>query len=207
MRLHALQRMLSSIPGHPSPKVELEQYATPAELAAPLLFEAFTLGDVRGKRVLDLGCGTGVFAIGAKLLGAREVVGLDVDAAALEVARTSAAELGVEVEWREGDVRAWRGRADTVVSNPPFGSQVHGADRPFLEAAFASAPVVYLLHSAPARAFVLAQAERAGFSLANEWALSFDVGLLYKHHGKAKQTVDVRAYRLIGQKNAEGVLT
>lgn len=199
MRLHQLERMLSSLPRHPAPRVELEQYATPAELAAPLLFEAWALGDIEGKRVLDLGCGTGVFAIGASLLGAREVVGLDVDEASLEVARAAARRLGATVEWREGDVRAWRGEADTVVSNPPFGTQAPGADRPFLDAAFASAPVVYLLHSAPARAFVLAQAAAAGMGSTHEWALRFDVAHLYRHHTRATRTLDVTAYRFARQ--------
>lgn len=207
MRLHALQRMLSSIPPHPAPKVELEQYATPADLAAPLLFEAWTLGDIEGKVVVDLGCGTGVFAIGAALLGAREVVGLDVDAAALEVARASASKLGATVDWREGDVRSWTGRADTVVSNPPFGAQTPGADRPFLETAFASAPVAYLLHSAPAREFVVAFAQRSGFAPTHEWALKFDVAHVYRHHTKAKATLDVRAYRFVRQDNVSTIHT
>lgn len=35
--------------------------------------------ELKGKRVLDMGCGTGILAIMASKLGAREVVGIDID--------------------------------------------------------------------------------------------------------------------------------
>ncbi|MEA2554589.1 MAG: ribosomal protein methyltransferase [Fimbriimonadaceae bacterium] len=53
---------------------------------------------VSGARVLDVGCGSGILAIGARLLGAAEVVAVDVDPLAVEVARQNAAVNGVEIE-------------------------------------------------------------------------------------------------------------
>ncbi len=196
MRLRDLERMLSRVPPHPSPKLELEQYATPADLAGPLLHEALALGDVEGKRVVDLGCGTGVFALGASILGAAEVAGVDVDASALAVARREADRLGARVEWVEADVRAWRGAADTVLMNPPFGAQARGADRAFLDAAFRAAPVVYSLHNAGTRAFVEEYAAAAGFRATHAWAMRFALRHTYRHHEKAVQEIDVVALRL-----------
>src|SRR5436309_2474941 len=98
MRQHELERALSRIPPHPKPRADLEQYATPADVAAPLLFEALALGDIEGKHVVDLGAGTGVLAIGAALLGAREIVGVELDEAAAAVAREQAARLGARAE-------------------------------------------------------------------------------------------------------------
>lgn len=48
--------------------------------------------DHAGKRVLDMGCGTGILAIFAVLLGAREVVAIDTEPWTVENARDNAAE-------------------------------------------------------------------------------------------------------------------
>ena len=48
-------------------------------------------GFLVGKRVLDYGCGSGILAIAAAKLGAREVVAVDVDGDALRVTRENAA--------------------------------------------------------------------------------------------------------------------
>ena len=55
--------------------------------------------------VLDLGCGSGILAIGAALLGAREVTGTDIEPVAVEVARENAARNATTaIVWRVGDV-------------------------------------------------------------------------------------------------------
>lgn len=48
-----------------------------------------------GKRVLDLGCGSGILAIGALVLGCREAVGCDIDPKAPDVAEDNAALNGI----------------------------------------------------------------------------------------------------------------
>lgn len=53
--------------------------------------------DFAGKRVLDIGCNSGQFSLLAKQLGAREVVGIDIDETRLQQARTLAANEGLEV--------------------------------------------------------------------------------------------------------------
>ena len=55
--------------------------------------------------VLDLGCGSGILAIGAARLGAGRIAGVDIEPVAIEVARANA-ELNdeAEIEWRVGDV-------------------------------------------------------------------------------------------------------
>jgi ribosomal protein L11 methyltransferase len=57
-----------------------------------------------GKRVLDMGCGTGILAILAARLGAAEVVAVDIEDWTVENARENAALNGVPVEVRLGDV-------------------------------------------------------------------------------------------------------
>lgn len=197
MRLNDLERALSSIPPHPAPRLELEQYATPADLAAPFLFEARALGDVEGRRVVDLGCGTGVLAIGASLLGAASAVGVDVDPVALVVARAASERLGASVvEWVASDVANWSGSAETVVMNPPFGAQERGADRSFLDAAMRTAPTVYTMHNASTRAFVERYVRARGFGVTHAWRLAFALRHQYRHQDKAVREIEVVALRL-----------
>ncbi len=54
---------------------------------------ASSLGE--GPRVLDVGCGSGVLAVAAVLLGAGRAVGVDIDPAAVEVTRATAERNGV----------------------------------------------------------------------------------------------------------------
>jgi predicted nicotinamide N-methyase len=53
---------------------------------------------VRGRRVVDLGTGSGIVALAAKLAGAERVVGVDTDPMALRVLASNALALGVSVE-------------------------------------------------------------------------------------------------------------
>lgn len=54
-------------------------------------------GWVKGKRVMDFGCGSGVVAIAAALAGAREVIACDIDPLAIQASRVNARLNGVEL--------------------------------------------------------------------------------------------------------------
>ena len=142
----ALDRLLRVIPGFSDPQRELEQYPTPPTAALELLERAWQSGDLVGS-VADLGCGTGRLALGAAFLGA-QVIGVELDEAALAVARGAAADADLAVEWRCEPVENWVQRVDTVIMNPPWGAQRPGADRPFLRAALATAANVWSLQPA-----------------------------------------------------------
>jgi putative methylase len=159
MRLNELERKLETVESFPSPSSRLEQYQTPAPLAARLLFHAAMKGNIEGRQVCDLGCGTGILAIGAALLGASEVMGIDADEQAVARARENAGRLGVEVMFFAGnagdpDIHRRVGACDTVVMNPPFGAQKAHADRPFIDTALHIAPVTYGIFNAGSRQFI-----------------------------------------------------
>jgi release factor glutamine methyltransferase len=74
-----------------------------------------------GARVVDVGTGSGAVALACKHERPDlDVVATDVSAAALEVARSNAAALGLDVELREGDLLAGVRDCDAVLSNPPY---------------------------------------------------------------------------------------
>jgi putative methylase len=105
MKLKHLEMTLQRLAGFTRPQAALEQYQTPAPLAARLLYHALMKGDIEGKTVLDLGCGTGILAIGAALLGAASVTGVDIDEKALTIARENADLLDAEITFLAADVR------------------------------------------------------------------------------------------------------
>jgi len=54
--------------------------------------------DLTGKTVIDYGCGSGILAIAAALLGAEKVIGVDTDPQALEATQANAQRNGVIIE-------------------------------------------------------------------------------------------------------------
>lgn len=149
VRKLTLKKLLSQLAPHPSPKPSLEQYTIPADLAAEILYlAAYTYNAIIGKTILDLGCGTGRLAIGAAFLGAKQAVGVDIDATAIRTAQRNAekAKMQEKTQWIASDIRVIRGKFDTILQNPPFGVQKRKADTRFLESALKLGNIVFSLH-------------------------------------------------------------
>jgi release factor glutamine methyltransferase len=74
-----------------------------------------------GARVVDVGTGSGAVALALKHERPDlDVVGAEVSADALAVARANAARLGLDVELVHGDLLEGVGEVDAVLSNPPY---------------------------------------------------------------------------------------
>lgn len=58
---------------------------------------------VEGKRVADIGCGTGILSFAADMMGAQSVVAVDYDTQSVEVARENASRLGHDIELHVGE--------------------------------------------------------------------------------------------------------
>ena len=193
--------IIQGIPLHKSPKVHLEQYTTPANIAADILWNAYSLGDIEDKKVIDLGCGTGILAIGAALMGAEEVIGVDIDPDAIEVAKLQALKIGVDdiTEFISMDVQDVIQKADTVIQNPPFGAQKAGtknADRLFIKKATEIAPVIYSFHIKETEEFVENFFDSLGGSTTYKFYYSFNIPKIYDFHQKEKINIDVVVLRI-----------
>lgn len=193
MRKKELELALSKVPPFPEPDPKLEQYPTPASIASEIVFNAYLAGDIEGMKVLDLGCGTGMFSAAAALMGAGAVVGYDVSPTALECARRCADELGLDIDFRLSDINDVDEGADTVLMNPPFGSQNRHADRPFLEKAMDSADVVYSIHMANSVEFVDKLARARGKSVRDCKIYKYAIPHTFSFHRKERQVVEIAA--------------
>jgi predicted RNA methylase len=180
-----------------SPNLKLEQYPVSSEAASELLYMAgFEHDDLDG-RVIDLGTGTGRLAIGAALLDAREVVGVDVDEQALALARQNAETTGVHVEWVQSDIEEIMGKFDAVIMNPPYGTRTVHADTRFLERAVQLAPVVYSIHKSATREFLLLFVARLGLQVDQVRSMRMAIPHLFGFHEKKRATVEVDLYRMV----------
>jgi putative methylase len=185
------------VPLPASPRADLEQVATPPEAAAELLFAAVRWDGLEGRSVLDLGSGTGRLAIGAALLGAGPVVGVEVDPVLVEVAREAARAAGVRVVFEAGDVASFDRRAEVVVMNPPFGAQRRHADRPFWERALSLARrSVHAFALADSRTFIARRAVARDAHVLETQPVAWDLPRTFAHHTQRRVALAVDRWAL-----------
>lgn len=194
MKKKQLEILLERLEGFQNPSLQREQYVTPAPVAAEMLYIAHLRGELNN--VCDLGCGTGVLAIGAALLGAK-AVGVELDPDALATAKANASRLGVDVEFIRGDVGsiALKG-IETIVMNPPFGAQkASRGDRAFLRKATEMASVIYSLHNRGSEGFIKRFIEPC--TIEEIYCIPFPMKRCFEFHSKDIKTIDVELYRIL----------
>ena len=204
VRKRDLERVLSKIEAHPLPKVYLEQYTTPSSVAAETLYlAAYVYDDIMGKTVVDLGCGTGRLSIGAALLEAKEVFGVDLDKASVRLAQRNAKTLAVteNAHWIVADIDCIKGTFDTILQNPPFGVQRRGADRRFIIKSLELSSTIYSFHKSghSNRIFIKRFIEVHGGKITNIFPMTMEIPRIFKFHTKKKQSIQVDLYRIEGK--------
>ena len=196
MKKRDLEIRLQNLAPFKEPKVELEQYPTHSSIATDILFEAYANGDIAGKDVVDLGCGTGIFAIGASLLGASSVKAYDLDDGALAIAKDNADALGCDIDFIQADISEVEGKFDTALMNPPFGSQRKHADQPFLRTAMRIADVVYSIHMACTLDYLNKETQTFSKEIVGHRIYKYDIPHTFTFHTKTKKSVDIVAINI-----------
>ena len=95
-------------------------FGTGSHATTRMCLEAIESLAAPDKRVLDLGCGSGILSIGALVLGCREAVGCDIDPKAPDVAMDNAALNGIGADRFRvyaGDILADRGMRAALGTN------------------------------------------------------------------------------------------
>lgn len=192
-----LEMAIQKVPKHPNPKVDLEQYSTPATIAADLLWNAYSLEDIADKKVMDLGCGTGIFAIASKLLGAASAIGVDIDKDSIDLASSYCGDVNFicsDICDLENDFDV-----DTIFQNPPFGSQKNakkGADLKFISKAIELSPkVLYSFHMASTEEFLISYFEKNDLEITHIFRYNFLIPKIYEFHTRESANVEVIVIR------------
>jgi putative methylase len=199
MKQRQLEILLQQVPFPPSPTPNLEQYMTPAPIAADILFTAYQWGDIERKTVVDLGCGTGIFAVGAVYMGAKEVYGIDVDKTVISLAKQHARSTNLPIHFHAQDVTTVTTQCDTVLMNPPFGAQKSNqkADRKFIEKGFEIAPVIYSLHLKKTIPFIEKMIHALHGELTYQKDFEFPIKRMFQFHEKEVMKFKVTLLRIL----------
>jgi putative methylase len=160
---------------------KLEQYTTPSETAAEILWQAYMNNDIEGKIIADFGCGSGILGKGALLLGAKRVYFVDIDKKAIKTAKNNSKE-GI---FLNKDISLFNEEVDTIIQNPPFGTITKHIDKKFLTKAFKLSKTVYSIHKTSTKSFLEQLAKTYKFKVQISNFLFRIPNILEKHKKKA----------------------
>jgi len=210
---------LSHLEGFNEPKVREEQYLMDSEIGADVLWNAYLLGNIEGKVIADLGCGTGILGIGALLLGAKGVFFIDSDEKALERAKNNLSKMqkhfwdarkspisDISKVKSEGynigkaelvcqDIENFDVKVEVVIQNPPFGTKVRHNDIFFLERALKIAPIVYSFHKSESKEFLERFSAKNKAKITHIWRFKFPLKAVFSFHRRQIHRINVSCFR------------
>ena len=207
MKTKQLVSVLYDMEGFGQPKIELEQYSTPPDIAVAILDHITQEIDMEEILVADLGCGTGTLLVGSALVGCSFAVGFDVDQQALQICRRNLEEKGllnrcdlVQTDLRRKNSQIperMHGQFDIVLTNPPFGTKnTQGTDVDFIEAGLLLAKPeggrIFSLHKTSTRDFLLRRAKKwPGVRAECRAQLRWNLDQSFGFHKKKSLDIDV----------------
>lgn len=196
-----LELELSKLKSFQETSLELEQYPTPAHIAAEWIWNMALKGEVSGRIILDAACGPGILGIGLLLMGAKKVYFLDLDQKIMQTCMDNYNKVKEEYELGKAefiieDITLFDEQVDIVVQNPPFGTKEKHADKKFLETAFRVSSLVYSMHKHSTKQFVEAISKDHGFVITDFWRYDFPIKSTFAFHRKPVVNVDVGLWRM-----------
>ena len=192
-----LEVALSKLEQVTNPNPNLEQYQTPSNIAAEILWFASLHNDTQEKIIADLGCGNGIFGIGASLLGAKKIFFVDTEGNSINATKKniSLAKIRNSIILHQ-PVTSFIQKVDTVFQNPPFGVQKPHADREFLIQAMNVAKKIYSIHKKESEGFVRALTREHNFAVEGTIPFKFQLKRTQPFHTKETYTVEVSCFIL-----------
>lgn len=203
MRKKNLGIILSKLALRPQTKLKWEGYTLDTKSAVDIAYIAASINnDIYQKKVVDLGCGSGILAITASLLGASRVLGVDIDKQAIKVAKMNTKKVKALIDLVVGDIECTKGSFDTTLMNPPFGSWTRGMDIRFLKKALEISNVVYSLHkrSESVRSFLRQKIPKISGRIIRVYEININISKTLRFHKKKQYLVKTDLYRILRNK-------
>lgn len=186
---------LDDISGFGNPKLQLEQYMTPAGTAYDILSAIQNYCSMEDSLFIDFGCGTGMLSMASLNFGAGFVIAMDIDVEALEIFRANlngSPSLSPRIDLILMDVLSGqcirRATPCIGISNPPFGTKSNtGIDMMFVKVALLQTSTLFSLHKTECREFI-----KQKFKNATPLAeIKFNLGKTYRFHKKENKDIRV----------------
>ena len=134
--------------------------------------------------------------MGAAILGAKNVVGIDLDKASIAFAFEASKSSELQIDWILGDIKSLRGHTDTVLMNPPFGTKKPHADIEFLKVALNIGKVVYSIHKSSTRDFLVQWVEKHDYKPNRIISTRIEIPHQFHFHRKKMGHVGVDVFRI-----------
>jgi len=201
MPKNKLSILLSKLKDFEKPSVKLEQYSTPSDIAADVLWNALMNKDIENKVIIDAACGPGILGIGCLVMGAKKVYFIDKSKEALQITKKNILFVEKELnkkfdaEFSCKDIEKIKLKADIVIQNPPFGTKEKHIDRIFLLKAFEFAPIIYSFHKSATKRFIEAIAKDNNFKITHVYEYDFPLKYSQKFHEKPVKLIKVGCWR------------
>jgi len=209
IEITGLTELLNKLKLQKDKKSDLEQYFTPVELALKFLKKS----DFKDKVIVDLGSGNGILGLTALLLGAKKAIFVEIDNAALDVAKKNYeflkknSALGVKfgnAEFINKDIsllfKSELPKIDIAILNPPFGTidKNKKIDTIFLKKAMKLANKILTMHKTASKDFIKSLLKDNKFTIIYEKDILFPINNIYQHH--KQDNVNIEVTLLIAEK-------
>lgn len=165
-----LRKILNDLKILKKQSLELEQHQTNYKIASDALDIINDDINLKGKKVADLGCGSGVFGIGCLMLGADKVFFVDVDNEALSIAMENKNIVEKKLNKKlnavflNQEIKDFKTKVDVIVQNPPLLSEKSHLDKLFLLRAMELSNRIYSFHKIESSDFVTSFSKENDFN-------------------------------------------